>query len=171
MSTAWDEYVSLLEESAGLAARERRAIAEADAACSAETRRLQRDLVRVERERKTLVDRNTRLQVSVRDLVRTLGVSIPSSSRPPALRAEQLSGVMKAAEYDLERVRTSLTYLQAQREQQSVVRAPEPELARAVAPAERVVIETGEARSLSFPVAAGVGAGVILLVVLAVVLL
>lgn len=171
MSTAWDEYVALLEESACLTEREGRAVAEADAACGAEVRRLQNDLVRAEREHKTLRDRNTRLQVSVRDLVRTLGVSVASSSGPPALRAEQLSSAMNAAEYDLERVRASLTYLQAQREQPAVL--PEPELApaRAVVPVERMVVAPDDDRSSSLPVTVGIGGIVVLLVIVVVVLL
>lgn len=167
---AWNEYIALLEESAGLASKESRALAEADAAYNSEARRLQNELALAQRDLKAMRDRNTRLQVSVRDLVRTLGIATPATSELPPLAASQLGDAMKSAEYDLDQVRKSVEYMKAQRELSSRPAAP---VVPAVAPTP-MIPPPAEPAGRSFPtvpVLVGTGVGVLVLIVLAVILL
>lgn len=112
----WDDYIGLLSEAAGLDDERARRVAEADAAYSAERRRLEAELVHTERQMASLVDRNTRLQLGVRDLVRAVGVTIPHpDARRPPIPIERLPEAMKSAEYDLEQWRITLDHLNRQR--------------------------------------------------------
>lgn len=166
MSRHWNEYLALLEESAGLAEQEDRGVAVAQSAYDAEARRLQNQLALADREFTSLKGRNTRLQVGVRDVVRALGVSQPASSTLPALSASQLGDAMKAAEYDLTQIRRSLEYLRVQ--QQTPARAPAtapPAYERAPVPSPQPAPPTAEEKS-SHGMALLIAAGIVLVLLI-----
>ncbi|MFT4299740.1 MAG: hypothetical protein QM597_08920 [Aeromicrobium sp.] len=130
MSAVWDDYVNLLEEAAALPDQEARAVAEAKAAYENEGRRLSNDLALAERDVADLKQRNTRLQVGVRDLLRSTGVTLDPDAVLPPLPAGQVTEAMKALEYDLEQVRQRRQRLAAMRQT-----TPAPRPAAAVVPA------------------------------------
>lgn len=170
MSGQWNDYLALLDEAAGLAEREAKRVAEADSVYNSEARRLQNELALAEREFKALKERNTRLQVSVRDLARSLGVTVPATSDLQRLTAAQLSSSMKSAEYDLDQIGKSLAYLKNQR--QAIVQTPvqSPPQIQYAEPSQTM----GDGPKGSFPifgVLAGAGVGMILVIVLVVKLL
>lgn len=113
--SAWTDYLDLWAHIEGLQEREERGLAAADAAYQQESRRLQNELALAEREHKTLKDRNTRLQIAGRDVSRRLGVPIPTGSSRPPLTGADLAAAIKAAEYDIDQIRRSLDFLDANR--------------------------------------------------------
>lgn len=113
--TAWDEYLNLLDELGGLAAREAQGVADADTRYQQESRRLQNEVAAAERDHKILADRNGQLQMGIRSLTRQLGVAVPSGGNQQPLTGTQLADAMKSAEYDLEQMRRSLAYIETQR--------------------------------------------------------
>ncbi len=113
--SVWDEYLGLLDELGGLAARETEGIAEADARYQQESRRLQNELAGAERNQKDLETRNRQLQIGIRNLTRQLDVAIPSGSDLPPLASAQLANAMKSAEYDLKQISRSLEFIESQR--------------------------------------------------------
>ena len=171
MNTVWEEYAALLEEVAGLEAAEARGIAEADATYASEARRLRNDLVLAEREFTALKSRNTRLQVSVRDLVRKLRVAAPASSGLPPLAPSQLGDALKSAEYDLDQIRRSVEYLRAQRQ------IPAPPAPAPVAPSSPMAMTAGQGDAQQIksfpevPVLVGAGGALAALLALALVLM
>lgn len=170
MGAEWDEYIQLLDESAGLAGQEARGIDDANANYNAQARQLQNELAIAEREFKTLKDRNTRLQVGVRDLVRSLGVTVPVASECPRLSASQLSEALNSAEYDLGQIRKSLEYLKTQR--QVAARLSVPVVPQGTPPTP--VSNPAPSPSRSFttvPMIIGVGITLLLIVILVVILL
>lgn len=130
MNSAWDEYVRLLEEGANLRAHEAQQIAQAEAGFQVAARRLQNEVAATERDVKTLRDRNSRLQVGVRDVTQQLGVALPRTSGSEPLTSSAISENLKSAEYDLGQLRTSLEHLKRQRAaapvQPLVVASPVP---------------------------------------------
>lgn len=134
MSRPWDEYLRLLEESAGLPEAEERGVSGAKAAYDDQARRLQSQFATADREYEELRRRNSRLQVGVRDVVRTVGAALPSTSRLPRLPHSQLDDAMKSAEYDLDQLRKSIDYMR--REPQ----APEPVASGLSAPLPAVAV-------------------------------
>jgi len=168
MTAQWQRYVALLEESAGLDAHLERGMAVADAAYNSEARRLQNDLALAERDVKVVEDRNSRLQVGVRDLVRTVGVSVPPSADLPALAASQITDALKAAEYDLDQIRRSVEYVKTHRlaaVQSTVQVSPE------VAPSDSLSSASVDKTFPVVPVLLGVVIGIAVLIALTVVLL
>ncbi|MET0932004.1 MAG: hypothetical protein ABWX74_20985 [Aeromicrobium sp.] len=164
MSDAWTTYVDLLQESAGLAEAQARAIAEAHAAYEAEARRLGNERASAERRLGALRDRNTRLQVSVRDLTRSLGVVIPAGSGLPPLEGQQLHDAVTSAEYDVEQLRRSVEGLKQQR-----VASAAPVLPAPLPPTPAAVPVEVTSTSSRLPVLVGAALGLVLLVVLLVV--
>ncbi len=170
MNSQWNNYLALLDEAGGLSDRQSSGIAEAEAAYNAEARKLQNDLASAERAFKTLKDRNTRLQVSVRDLARSVGVSIPTASEMPPLAFAQISDSLKSAEYDLAQLRKSLEYIKTQKQAvASSPVAPFPEPPSAL-PTERPS-EKVEASCPIVAVFAGIGLGIVALILVALMLL
>ena len=122
--SAWSEYLDLLDELGGLAAREAQDIADADSRYQQESRRLQSVAATAERDHKKLADRNAQVQMGIRSLTRQLDVAVPSGSTQQTLTGAQLADALKSAEYDLEQMRRSLTYIESQRPPFQVSSAP-----------------------------------------------
>jgi len=167
MTAHWQRYVTLLEESAGLDAQLEHRIADADAAYNSEARRLQNDLALAERDVKAVEDRNSRLQVGVRDLVRTVGVAVPPSSDLPALAASQITDALKAAEYDLDQIRRSVEYVRTHR---FAAVQPAMQVSSDVVPSDSPSSDPAGNSFPVVPVLLGVVIGIAALIVLAMVL-
>lgn len=171
MSHGWEEYLSLIEEASGLADREARARAEAEAAHAAEARRLQNELAVADRNLASLKDRNTRLQVGVRDLARATGVATTTPVTPDPLTLDQLAPALKSAEYDMTQLRETLERVKQQKEAAARPPAPRPAAPPPPAPAPAA---PAPARSGGVPLPVFLGAAlaatVLIVVVLVVVL-
>ena len=167
MSSAWDDYIRYLDELTGLSDVEEKGIAAANHEYDLEARRLQNDLALAERELKSLKDQNTRLQVGVRDLVRSLGVTAPAAVDEPLLEEHMLADALKSAKYDLDQLRTSVEYLrQQQQAPRQVPVPPPPPPPPPVAPVE-VARRSGN-RLVPILVGTGVAVVLILLIILVV---
>lgn len=168
MSDAWDRYTSLLAEQAGLDEHEARSVAAAEAAFTTEARRLQSTAQSAERERADQRATNSRLQIAVRDLVRSVGGSIPAESGLAPLSAPEIGRALRSVDYDLTELRRSLEHVRAQKQALAApaVVAPRP---APIAPAPDVPASPG-ARGGRTAVLA-VLAVLVVLIVLAVALL
>jgi hypothetical protein len=173
MNKAWVEYLGVLQESAALATQEAGEIADANGRYNAEARRLQDDLALSERKFKALKDRNTRLQVAVRDLVRSLGIALPATATPPSLPPSQLGEALKSAEYNLDQIRKSWDYLRSQKHLVAATHSPTEALLQP--PADSLQnsnqIPPQEKKLPQLPILAGVGGAILLLILLLVGLL
>jgi len=114
-SESWDRYLAELEGLIGLADERVRRGAAAEAALQEESRRLQLQMSSAERDLTGLEARNGRLQIAVRELARTAGVSAAPTSVPQedALEFTDVPGEMKALEYDVDQLRRSLASVSA----------------------------------------------------------
>lgn len=116
MSDAWDRYTTLLAEHAGLIDHEVRSVATAEAAFAAEARRLQSTLQSAERERANHRAINSRVQVAVRDLVRSVDASIPVESALAPLAASEIGRALRSVEYDVAELRRSVEHVKTQKQ-------------------------------------------------------
>jgi hypothetical protein len=116
VSDAWDRYTTLLAEQAGLVDHEVRSVATAEAAFAAEARRLQSTLQSAERERADHRATNSRVQVAVRDLVRSVGASVPVESALAPLAASEIGPALRSVEYDVAELRRSVEHVKAQKQ-------------------------------------------------------
>lgn len=166
--SVWDEYRGLLDELDGLAALEASGIDQAEASYQQESRHLQNELAGAERQHRELESRNKQLQAGIRSLARSLGIAVPPGASASLLTKTQLNDAMRSAEYDLEQMRRSLAFVEAQRSPAQVASEPtSPAPPEPQAPADPVVIPGNRNRTA---VATSVIAIVVVLILLGVLL-